>query len=85
VRTVLCGLLALLLLAAAGRADEAEAAAKLLSNRAAVLRDEKAPGKPVVGVGAYWPDQQIDDAVVKGLREFPHLRTLRITSPQLPA
>jgi internalin A len=73
--------LGLLVLAAAGRADEAAAlrAIPLLGGKVTV--DDKQPGKPVVEVNL--SQTKVTDAGLKELREFKSLRTLDLAYTQV--
>jgi hypothetical protein len=74
------GMLGLVLLAATlGRAGEAESAKVLEKAKATLVRDDKAPGQPVVIVIMWGPGY--DGALLKELKEFKHLLALRIGGP----
>ena len=80
-------LLAILLTAAALRADEAEetrppieTVLKMDSN---VNRDEQADGKPVIGVHLFDPKKPYED--LKVLKEFKHLQYVSIGGPNVTA
>jgi len=76
-------LLGLLLLAMAGRADEA-AAVKLIEDLGGkVTVDAKRPGKPVVAVTFY--RSKVTDAGLKELKELKSLRSLDLTETKVTA
>ena len=77
-RTMLVGAVMLLAcLSGAARADEASAVKAVENLGGKVTRDDKLPGKPVIGVNL--PGTKVTDA---GLKELKHLKQLpRWTSP----
>src|SRR5262245_12750809 len=74
-------LLGLLVLAAAGRGDEAAAVKSIKALGGSVLLDVEQPGKPVVGVYLNWT--RITDAGLKPLKELNHLRSLELCATQV--
>jgi hypothetical protein len=74
------GLLASVLVAAGlGRADEAASVKVLEQATATVLRDDRRPEKPVVGVIMWGPGYS--GGLLKELKELKSLRRLRIGGP----
>src|SRR5262245_57867784 len=70
--------LGLLVLAGTVRADEAAAVKAIEKMGGKVTRDDKRPGKPVLGVDL--SQKQITDAGLKLLKEFKTLQMLNIRS-----
>lgn len=75
-RLTLCGLMSWLVLGspATGRADVGKSVAFVEKLGGSVTRDEKMPGKPVVGVILYGP--KMTDAGLKELASLTNLTTL---------
>src|SRR5262249_47050285 len=74
-------LLGLLLLAVAGRADEAVAVKAIKKLGGKVTVDDKRPGKPVVGVNL--GGTKVTDAGLKELKELKNLRELNLGDTQV--
>ena len=71
--------LALLLLAAVGRADEAAAVKAIQDAGGMVTVDDKRPDRPVVKVVLWGPGFHVE--MLKDLKEFKSLQRLRIGGP----
>ena len=84
-RFMLCGVVSWLILAspAAGRADDAEdkAVEFVKGLKGEVTRDEKLPGKPVVGVKLNF--MQVTDAGLKELAPLTNLTTLSLSGTRV--
>jgi internalin A len=74
-------LLGLLVLAVAGRADEAAAVKAVEKLGGRVIVDTKRPGKPVVGVDL--DRTKVTDAALKELKELKSLRKLDLTNTKV--
>src|SRR5262249_21278471 len=73
-----------LILAGYTRADEVTAAKAIEKLHGRITRDEKQPGKPVVAIDLSDPREfraasWVTDAALKHVREFKHLRTLKLS------
>jgi hypothetical protein len=77
-RCSLCALVAVVILAGAARADEADAVKLVEKFGGTIKRDDKQPGKPVVEVTIY--NTKVTDAAVKELKELKQLTILRLDS-----
>src|SRR5215207_2040012 len=81
-KTMLIGAAMLLAcLSGAARADEASAVKAVESLRGTVTRDDKLPGKPVIGVNFNF--NPVTDAGLKELKEFKQLTTLYLNGTQV--
>jgi hypothetical protein len=69
-------MLVVLTVSCGGWADEADAVKAVTKLGGDVLRDDKALGKPVVGV--YLQNTQATDTDLKQVREFDHLQELNL-------
>src|SRR4051812_3775680 len=80
-RTVLVDAVILLVcLSGAARADEASAVKAVEKLGGKVTRDDKLPGKPVIGVDLAAP--KVTDAVLKELKDLKHLTSLNLNAPE---
>src|SRR5438067_2530453 len=76
-RTMLIGAVMLLAcLSGAARADEASAVKAVEKLGGTVTRDDKLPGKPVIGVNFNANPHVVTDAILKELKHFKQLTTL---------
>src|SRR5580704_16599669 len=71
-------MLAVVILSGAVRADEADAVKVVEKLGGKIIRDDKQPGKPIVGVG--FDSTSITDADLKVLKHFQQLLSLNITN-----
>src|SRR5947208_10389805 len=81
-RTMLVGAVMLLAcLSGAARADEASAVEAVEKLGGKVTRDDKLPGKPVIGVNLN--HSKVTDASLKELKDLKQLTTLILTGTQV--
>src|SRR5437899_11576060 len=81
-RTMLVGAVMLLAcLSGAARADEASAVKAVENLGGKVTRDDKLPGKPVIGVNL--PATKVTDAGLKELKDLKHLTSLNLNDTKV--